>query len=547
MKYINKLGLMIILIMSVIFFGCKEKLELAPFNQISSNTAYATPERCILSLNGVYDAAQSGVYDPLNGGATSVRGYPFGAAAISQQDMRGEDMINVATFFQITYQSTISPVSPNNVNMWKELYALINKTNLGIAGFRNAGATSVISSTLALQYEAECRFLRAMAHHELLLHFARPYADGGGSKLGVPYRDFPIESSAAVELAKTLPRETVAADYTKILLDLDFAEANLPALQNVSVPGESTYRATKAAAIALKMRIKLHKADYPAVITEGAKLLPPDPVINPLIPSSVISPIGGWALTPNVDGPFLNNASKESIFSIKNDPLDNPQTNAALARMYGQSSVATGGRGLVSISPIVWLLPEWTCNDRRRTALYYNGTDGAGATAKFTSKYTDAVNQSDWTPYIRYADVLLTQAEAEARNNSGVSQRAIDLLNTVRNRAIVDSVNNQYTTTTLATKNGLINAILKERRIEFLAEGKRWADIHRLALDPVFGTGGVPEKMANGFANIAVFTCGGTLPPTGTPAIPYSDYRFLWPIPLQERNTNPIIEQNPGY
>lgn len=539
MKYSNKLTLILTLAANFLF-GCKDKLDLVPFTSIVSNTAFATPERCLLALNGVYDAAQSGVYDPLNGGATSVRGYPFGAAAVEQEDMRGEDMINVATFFQITYQSTYTPVSANNVNMWKELYALINKANLSIAGFRNAGATGVLSSGVAAQYEAECRFLRAMAHHELLLHFARPYADGAGSKLGVPYRDFPVESSEAVELAKTLPRETVAADYVKLLLDLDYAETNLSVL--LTAGGESTYRATKAAAIALKMRIKLHKADYAGVVTEGNKLIPA--VLDPLTPGANVSPIGGWALTPAVDGPFVNNASKENIFSIKNDALDNPNTNASLARMYGQSS-ATGGRGLVSISPIAWLLPEWTCTDLRRTALYYNGPDGSGNIAKFTSKYKDVLNQSDWTPYIRYAEVLLIQAEAEARNNN--LNRSIDLLNTVRNRALPDPITGQYTMATLASGNAVINAILRERRIEFLAEGKRWGDIHRLALDPVFGTNGIPDKAANGFANISVFTCGGPLPPLTIPAIPYSDYKFLWPIPQQERNINPIIEQNPGY
>ncbi len=545
MKYFKKICMLLVFFVSLVFSGCKEKLDLAPFNQIDGSTAYATAERCLLALNGVYDAAQSGVYDPLNGTATSVRGYPFGAAAVEQQDMRGEDMVNVATFFAVTYQGTYNPTSPNNVNMWKELYALINKANISIDGFRGAATAGVITGAVASQYEAECRFLRAMAHHELLIHFARPYSDGNGAALGVPYRDFAIQSSTSVELAKALPRETVAANYTKMLADLDYAETNLA----TTLPGvgESTYRATKAAAVALKMRIKLHKNDMPAVIAEGSKLMPLYAAIDPLNFTLITSPIGGWGLTPVVNGPFINNASKESIFSIKHDALDNPQTNAALARMYGQSSTATGGRGLVSISPIAWNLPEWTCTDRRRSVLYYNGTDNTGNTNKFTSKYTDAVNQSDWTPYIRYPEVLLTQAEAEARNAATVSANAIKLLNAVRNRAIVDSVTNQYTAASFPTKNALINAILKERRIEFLAEGKRWSDIHRLAQDPVFGTGGVPDKMVNGFNNINAFVCGGPVPATGTPFIPYNDYRFLWPIPQQERNTNPIVAQNPGY
>lgn len=543
MKYYHKLFAGAIMLSSTLLVNsCRSKLDLTPYTSLVNTTAYTTPEKCQLALYGVYDAAQSGTYDPLNGTATSVRGYPFGAASIEQGDMRGEDMVNIATFYQITYLSTYNTTSPNNVNMWKELYALVNKANLSIAGFRGAAASGVLTTGVGNQYEAECRFLRALAHHELLLNFARPYADNGGASLGVPYRDFPIESSASVELATTKPRETVAEVYAKILADLDYAESNMPA--TLGTGGINTYRATKAAAIALKMRVKLHMGDWAGVVTEGNKLIPA--TINPQSWTTVVSPIGNWALTANPDGPFANfgSGSTESIFSVRNDALDNPQTNAALARMYGANS--GGGRGLVAISPIVWDLPEWTCTDKRR-ALYVDGLDGNGLPNKFTKKYTDLVNMSDYAPIIRYAEVLLMQAEAEARKNANPTQRAVDLLNTVRNRSLAAPATDAYTLAGFTTQTALLNAILKERRIEFLAEGKRWGDIHRLSLDPAFTSNGIPAKMANGFANIGAFTCAGTVPATGVPAIPYSDYRFLWPIPQQERNTNPIIEQNPGY
>ena len=548
MKRTHKLIWPVLVITILLVNACSKKLDLLPNNAFVDNTAYTTPDRCLLALNGVYDAAQSGVYDPLNGAATSVRGYPFGAANIEQQEMRGEDMVNIATFYQVTYLSTYNTTSPNNVNMWKELYALINKANLAIAGFRTASG-GVLTATVAAQYEAECRFLRAMAHHELLLHFARPYSDGNGNQLGVPYHDYPVNTTASLDILAIQKRDTVRNCYAKILADLDFAEANLPA-QIVAPAGttvstvNNTIRATKAAAIALKMRIKLHMNDWQGVLTEGNKLIPAS--ITPLNFTGIVSPIGGWKLTATVDGPFTNNISTESIFSIKNDALDNAGVNAALSRMYSPN--AGGGRGLCAISPIAWNLPSWTCADRRKTVLTVTGQDANNQSNKFTKKYTDITNMSDYAPQIRFAEVLLTQAEAEARNSNAVTGRAVDLLNAVRNRAIIDSVTNQYTTSSFTTVNDLIKAILDERRIEFLAEGKRWGDIHRLSMDPNFSTGGIPAKMANGFSNIAVFpSCSGAVPASTVSAIPYSDYRFLWPIPQQERITNPIIEQNPGY
>lgn len=546
MRYTHKKGLFFAGIAIILAIGCEKKLELLPFNNLVKENAFSTPERNLLALNGVYDAAQSGVYDPLNGGANVDRGYPFGAAAIEQQDMRGEDCINIQTFFQITYLSQYSTTSPNNVNIWNNLYAVINKANISIAGFRIAGTGGVITTAVASQYEAECRFLRAMSHHELLINFARPYADGAGNKMGVPYRDFAIEDIASVERAKTIPRESVASGYTKMLADLDYAETNLPASGGTGV---NTIRATKAAAIALKMRIKQHMGDWPGVIAEGNKLIPA--AINPQAWNTVISPIGGWKLTDSVDGPFTNNLSTESIFSIRNDANDNPGTNGALSRMFGTLSL--GGRGLISLSPILYNQAQWLCTDRRRRLLT---ADGASAISnvlapstfsRFSTKYRDYGLYSDYAPYIRYAEVLLIQAEAEARNGAAVSQRAVDLLNTVRNRGLLNPLTETYTLASFATPNALIGAILVERRIEFAAEGKRWSDIHRLAVDPNFSTSGIPAKMPSGFIGISNFVCGGAIPAATITAIAYNDYRFLWPIPLQERNTNPIIEQNPNY
>src|SRR6476620_10938750 len=137
-----------VMAMVLMLMGCKKELNTQPFNQIVGTTAFNTAQRCLLALNGVYDAAQSGVYDPLNGTALSVRGYPFGAAAIEQEDARGEDMLNTATFYQVTYQSTYNTVTPNNVNMWKELYALINKANICIDGFRAATGNNILTTAV---------------------------------------------------------------------------------------------------------------------------------------------------------------------------------------------------------------------------------------------------------------------------------------------------------------------------------------------------------------------------------------------------------------
>ncbi|MBL0146180.1 MAG: RagB/SusD family nutrient uptake outer membrane protein [Chitinophagaceae bacterium] len=114
------------------------------------------------------------------------------------------------------------------------------------------------------------------------------------------------------------------------------------------------------------------------------------------------------------------------------------------------------------------------CDDKRRTLLTTSGTNSAGTQSVFTTKYRDYPTYGDYAPQIRYAEVLLLLAEAEARNAATVSSRAVDLLNVVRNRSLATPATQQYTVAGFADKVALIKAILLERRIEFLAEGKRW-------------------------------------------------------------------------
>lgn len=532
---------------TLLMSACQKKvLDLQSFSQQSDESAFANADACQLSMYGVYDACQSGFY---LGGA--VRGYPFGAAAIEQGDMRGEDMLNQAAFFQITYEATYNNASPNNQYMFETIYAMVNKANLVIDGVKSAGSKGIITSATALQYEAECRFLRAMGHHELVLNLSYPYSQGNGSAMGVIYRDFAVKDAATADAAKAIKRSTVKVSdtYAKILADLDFAETNLPATPVVNNSGVQikTFRASKAAAIALKMRVKMHMGDWAGVITEGNKLVP--------AAAPFVSPIGGWTLNAAVDGAFSATTSNESIFSIRNDATDNPGVNGALPQMLGDP--ALGARGLVRVSPVIWSNPAWLCSDLRRTLLYRTNATGSTAVpppavnAVYTIKYRDYANSSDPAPLIRYAEVILMLAEAEARNAAGtsVSARGVALLNAIRNRAVTNAAD-QFTAASFADKNALIGAILFERRIEFLAEGKRWGDISRLANDPVFAPitgGGIPSKVGSGGATAAMFNCAGATFTRSVPALAYSNFRFLWPVPLSEIQQNANYDQNPGY
>jgi len=513
--------------LSLVVGSCTKFTDLVPNNSFAEAEAFNTPDRVAQAMTGVYSAAQMGIY---TSGAAE-RGYPFGAANTEQQDVRGEDVIAVPSFFAISYEGTYTVNSANNTAMWETLYGLINRANVVIEGVRTAGEANVVTPTLALQYEGESRFLRALAHHELLVHFARPYAHtAGATHPGVPYRTVAVNTPEKVLENRTQGRNTVADCYTKLIEDLDFAETNLPA--TYSSANLKITHATKAAAIALKARIYLHMNNWPKVIEESNK------IVSAAAPFT--STVGGYALAPLPDAPFTGNyGTAESIFSIENNTNRNSGTNGSISTMYTKSP----GRGLIAISPIIWNAAFWKANDLRRSLLAT--TDGRGY---FINKYRDNLTFTDANPIIRYAEVLLNLAEAEARINP-LSPRALALLNAVRNRSVT-TVADQYTLASFVSGTALIQGILNERRIEFLAEGHRWGDIHRLALDPSFNTGGVPSKVA--YASTTIASWNPAVPYAGTrsvSAIPYADYRFIWPIPQSETTNNPVLraEQNPNW
>ncbi|TDW44296.1 putative outer membrane starch-binding protein [Flavobacterium sp. 270] len=491
-------------------------LDLNPINNISDAAAFSTPAYIAAYMNGVYNAAAIGQYNAASTSPNGGRGYIWGAAFVEQGEARGEDVVNMATFYQLTYTATYDPTTANNVYYWVDGYRLIGRCNLMIEGVNDAVSKGIITQAVANDYIGQAKFLRAITHFEILTNFARPYNfTAGGTHPGIPYREVGVNTVAEITSEAAKPRNTVAECYAKVLADLTDAE-NL-------ITTKLTAKASKGAAIAFKTRVYLQKRDWANVIAEGTKLN------------------GLYKLTEDPAAPFVlanNLTNTESIFSIQHSATSNPQVNAALASVLKN-------RALVAISPILWRDPSWLADDKRRE-------DGkmiyTAAGIKYTNKYTDVTNMSDAAPVIRYAEVVLNMAEAQARLSN--LPAALTLLNSVRNRSLATPATQAYTAASFTTDAAMVAAILKERRIEFLQEGRRWADIHRLQGDPIASVAinGIPAKVANATPNKDAYVLGnGFVVTTPVAAIPSTDYRFLWPIPQVEMNTNPGLGQNPDW
>lgn len=143
----------------------------------------------------------------------------------------------------------------------------------------------------------------------------------------------------------------------------------------------------------------------------------------------------------------------------------NPPSGTALANIYYTAPdfvLNSDTKGIIADT-------EWKSTDARRSFVTYNGTLGL----YLLSKYAKTNPAIDYIPVIRYAEVLLNYAEAEAR--AGSLSKATALLETVRKRS-----DPSYTFPPSSLAQGeILNTIRIERRIELLGEGFRATDILR--------------------------------------------------------------------
>jgi len=150
-------------------------------------------------------------------------------------------------------------------------------------------------------------------------------------------------------------------------------------------------------------------------------------------------------------------------------------------------------------------------------------------------------------PIVRMADLYLMKAEA-LNEYSGPSQEVYNLIDKVRNRAGIPNVENVWADATLAktvnkhkTQEGLRDIILQERGIEFAFEGSHFWDMLRY------------KRAVREFSTpVSGWTYTGTSGSTffvleAKQTRKFSIRDCLWPIDLNELNTNGNLIQNPGW
>ncbi len=127
---------------------------------------------------------------------------------------------------------------------------------------------------------------------------------------------------------------------------------------------------------------------------------------------------------------------------------------------------------------------------------------------------------------MRYADILLLKAEALIQGPSQNLTAAAAIIDRVRARVELPPL----TSAVKSSSESMLNALLKERRLELAFEGQRWFDLVRLEkVEPVMNA--VYGKDEGRLRQI----------------YPFSSSSYRLPIPQTVIDQNPKIVQNPGY
>jgi hypothetical protein len=479
---------------SVLLNACA--LEETIYSSIYTEAFYKTAADAEKGLVAVY------------GGLASLGGAPaltlIGDFSDDQTYPRG--VVGRNTLTQFTYDVNYTTQKSNNrINespqwIWTASYNGIEKANWIIAKVPEA----VMDETRKKQIIGEAYFLRAFYHFQLVKNFG----------------DIPVKIKPSYSEADALTAKSSKSDaYKQIYSDLDQALA----AGLLSFPAVDKGRPSREAAAALYAKAALYNEDWSKALEKAKE------VINS----------GKNSLMPDVLDVYKNEkedlARAENIWAYEVDPVS-PGTSHQLTGLCGPPGSAAPAYARTSFGSMFAyqsFFDSFDPKDKRRLLLDTNYVDKAGKTvaqkditpittkAVLIKKYQDPTSTIGLIPNIpilRMADVYLIAAEAEARLN-GATTAAFGFINTVRKRAGL---------TDLAgiTKDALIEAILQERAWEFFAEGDRWYDLSRTGKFLTV----IPKAVNNVY-------------PVRTPTAKNK----YFPIPQDEINANPKLEQNPDW
>uniref|UniRef100_UPI0040266F3D RagB/SusD family nutrient uptake outer membrane protein n=1 Tax=Alistipes onderdonkii TaxID=328813 RepID=UPI0040266F3D len=479
-------------------------LDKFPDTAINTEEAMESVADCQAFRNGLYSGMK----------------YAFTGAFVYAPDLQTDlyhAVKNFGNFQGAFYHYSVTASEGMANTTWFGLYSYIGNANFLIEGTQKLLAAGTLSSSdaaLVRQYYGEACYIRAHMYFNLTQYFCEDYDPGTApDKMGVPVV---TKYEPTGDSSKYPPRGTLSATYEQIVKDLTEAEKSITAAGTPNSP-----YVTKDVVSALQARVALTMHDYDTAFTKAKSLI--DAGTYQLV-SDQKTYADSW----------LNDNLQETIWqAAMTGPSDTG--NSFSYFIYNTSGVE--GEDNPQYIPEDWVLDLYDQTNDIRYASYFDTreitTPVVGRMTLLVKYPGNPLLYSAVTNYVnkpkifRISEMYLIAAEAAA-NKAGQDGIASYYLNELRSKRIGNWSDKEYSGVEL------MKEIREERVRELFGEGHRMNDLKRWHMGFSRSAGQDPDLVQPG-ANYASCTR------------PADDPYFLWPIPTDEIQANPHIEQNPAY
>lgn len=507
--------------------SCDNFLAETPKDEISVDQLLESPEGAKGLVNSLYrDGQGASFYNSGGFGGADVMmgGYMSG---YFDNEAKGERIQG-----QVAQDLQVGPEVLNQFfdNWWSGHYSVISRANTALKYIPDMAGMAESEKNQLL---AEARFFRALNYFSLVKFFG-----------DVPLITEPVESLEGIEVERT------SSDlvYSQILEDLNWI-LDQGALSEGPFP-MNNYRITNGAVSTLLADVYLQMSGFPLQETAN--------YANAADAARSVIQAGNHELVEHGAVPEesaynklrISDTDREYVYGIEYnseiEPNDNPRiTIPGVVRPEGINY----GRTLNAYRPIeefTWFYDPDEDLRIQNQQLFYNSFERNGQEYEF----------GEWAPYLwfeeeaifetgrgerdirvyRYAEVLLIAAEAIARSE-GVTSEAVSYLADVRSRAYWETDRSVIVASlTGLSEQDFVEEVWKERLRELALNFKIWSDIQRTRQYPV--------ASENNPGDISFVDVVGQSNNWGQT---YEEHHLLYPLPDDEIQTNPALEQNPGY
>jgi len=482
-KVMKKINLLYIVSILLITGACQKELEIEP-HEIYYENFYQSEDDALNAINAVYDVLA--YVDQYSSNLWLIQD-------ISSDDCNTRATLNDPNLHEF-HKYNLNSTNIYLAGVWQASYLGISRANIVLARVPPIVMDSVFKDRIL----GEARFLRAQFYFNL----ARMFGD-------IPLVLKPVSPDLTDE--ELYPSRTdLTIVYQSIVDDLNEASTVLPTFYTSDNKG----RATQGAAQGLLASVYLHLGNWTNASETAAEVIG----------------LGVYELWQDYTDNFkeAKKNGMESVFEVQFYRHDISQHSQMV--ISGLPSIpGVFPAGVEIMLPTEDLLNSFEAGDYRFEATFFDEFWFDTFDPHIWKFWDQDAYDPDETSesganfmVMRYSEILLIYAEALNEANGGPTPSAYDAINQVRERARNGQTGVLPDLAGL-TQDEFREAVLMERRHEFVNEGKRWFDLVR--------TNNLVE-----FVNRA----------KGDQTNP-QDFNYLFPIPQRELDINTNLIQNPGY